>query len=190
MNKISWRKLIIQKRSELSSSEKEKLSNQVIERLVNTNEYDKAKNIFIFVSTEDEVFTHNFIKNSIKLGKNIYIPHVDPIKKLMYASKLENFDDLEMGFYDILSLPESKLKIVNPEELDLIVVPGLVFGKNLYRIGYGGGYYDKYLSNPNLTAIKIGICYEFQVVEKVDFDIYDMPVDKIITEYEEYESRR
>ena len=108
----------------------------------------------------------------------------------MYASKLENFDDLEMGFYDILSLPESKLKIVNPEELDLIVVPGLVFGKNLYRIGYGGGYYDKYLSNPNLTAIKIGICYEFQVVEKVDFDIYDMPVDKIITEYEEYESRR
>ncbi|MFB0971552.1 MAG: 5-formyltetrahydrofolate cyclo-ligase [Neofamilia sp.] len=172
MNKISWRKLIIQKRSELSSSEKEKLSNQVIERLVNTNEYDKAKNIFIFVSTEDEVFTHNFIKNSIKLGKNIYIPHVDPIKKLMYASKLENFDDLEMGFYDILSLPESKLKIVNPEELDLIVVPGLVFGKNLYRIGYGGGYYDKYLSNPNLTAIKIGICYEFQVVEKVDFDIY------------------
>ena len=70
MNKISWRKLIIQKRSELSSSEKEKLSNQVIERLVNTNEYDKAKNIFIFVSTEDEVFTHNFIKNSIKFKRS------------------------------------------------------------------------------------------------------------------------
>lgn len=190
MNKISWRKLIIQKRSELSSSEKEKLSNQVIERLVNTNEYDKAKNIFIFVSTEDEVFTHNFIKNSIKLGKNIYIPHVDPIKKLMYASKLESFDDLEIGFYDILSLPESKLDIVNPEKLDLVIVPGLVFGKNFYRIGYGGGYYDKYLSNPNITAVKIGICYEFQVFEKVDYNKYDIPVDIIITEKEKYESRR
>lgn len=190
MDKKSFRKLIIQKRNEMSILEKNSLSNQVIERLVNTKEYNKAKNIFVFVSTEDEIFTHDFIKNSIKLGKNIYIPFVDSGKKLMYASKLESFDDLEIGFYDILSLPESKLDIVNPEKLDLVIVPGLVFGKNFYRIGYGGGYYDKYLSNPNITAVKIGICYEFQVFEKVDYNNYDIPVEIIITEKEEYESRR
>ena len=190
MDKKSFRKLIIQKRNEMSILEKNSLSNQVIERLVSTKEYNKAKNIFVFVSTEDEIFTHNFIKNSIKFGKSIYIPFVDSGKKLMYASKLESFDDLEIGFYDILSLPESKLDIVNPEKLDLVIVPGLVFGKNFYRIGYGGGYYDKYLSNPNITAVKIGICYEFQVFEKVDYNKYDIPVDIIITEKEKYESRR
>lgn len=190
MDKKSFRKLIIQKRNEMSILEKNSLSNQVIERLVSTKEYNKAKNIFVFVSTEDEIFTHDFIKNSIKFGKSIYIPFVDSGKKLMYASKLESFDDLEIGFYDILSLPESKLDIVNPEKLDLVIVPGLVFGKNFYRIGYGGGYYDKYLSNPNITAVKIGICYEFQVFEKVDYNKYDIPVDIIITEKEKYESRR
>ncbi|NLW43316.1 MAG: 5-formyltetrahydrofolate cyclo-ligase [Tissierellia bacterium] len=190
MDKKSFRKLIIQKRNEMSILEKNSLSNQVIERLVSTKEYNKAKNIFVFVSTEDEIFTHDFIKNSIKFGKSIYIPFVDSGKKLMYASKLESFDDLEIGFYDILSLPESKLDIVNPEKLDLVIVPGLVFGKNFYRIGYGGGYYDKYLSNPNITAVKIGICYEFQVFEKVDYNNYDIPVEIIITEKEEYESRR
>lgn len=181
---------MLYKRNELSSQKVQDLSVSVIDRLTATEEYKNSKNIFVFVSTNNEVSTHNFIKNSIYLGKNIYIPYVNSEKKSMLATKLDAFEDLEMGFYDILSLPKSKLNEVNPENLDLIVVPGLIFGKNFYRIGYGGGYYDKYLSNNNIKATKIGICFEFQIVDKVEFDIFDIPVDMIITEKEEYERRK
>ena len=64
----------------------------------------------------------------------------------------------------------------------MVIVPGLIFGKNMYRIGYGGGYYDKFLSNKEISAYKLGICYDFQVIDEIQNDIYDIPVDKIITD--------
>ena len=100
----------------------------------------------------------------------------------MYASKLNSFDDLELGYYNILAQPVEKINIVDPKLLDLVLVPGLIFGENFYRIGYGGGYYDKFLSQEGVTAKKNGICFDFQLVEYVDFEPHDVSLDEIITD--------
>lgn len=178
---------MFEKRNQIDNLKILDMSEKVISRLTETKEYIDAKNIFVFVSTEKEVFTHNFIKNSINSGKNIYIPHVNNENKTMGAALLSNFSDLEMGFYNILSLPDSKAKIVEPKKIDLIIVPGLIFGKNFYRIGYGGGYYDKYLSQNDLKSVNLGVCFEFQILDEVEFEVFDVPVDKIITELDVYE---
>ncbi len=184
------RNFMFEKRDQIDNKKILNLSEKVISRLTSSKEYIESKNIFVFVSTEKEVFTHNFIKNSINLEKNIYIPHIDNENKTMGAALLRDFSDLEIGFYDILSLPKSKVNIVEPDKIDLIVVPGLIFGKNFYRIGYGGGYYDKYLIQDDLKSVNIGVCFEFQIVDEVKFEKFDVPVDKIITELNDYERRK
>lgn len=179
MSKKSLRKEMICKRDELSTNEVENFSKSVIKKVIDTDEYIKSENIFVFVSFNNEVFTHNFIKYSISNNKKIYIPYIE--NKEMKAVRLYDLEDLEIGFYNILSLPKEKIEIVNPEDLDLIIVPGLIFDHNLHRIGYGGGYYDKFLSYPNLNAYIIGICYDFQVIDEIDVNEYDLPVDIVIT---------
>lgn len=180
MDKKILRKEMIRKRDELSPLEIQNLSEKVISRVIESDIYKNSKNIFTFVSFKSEVFTHNFIKNSILNGKKIFIPHI--IDKTMHPVELKDFKDLEIGFYNILSMPEDKIKISKGDEIDLVIVPGLIFGKNMYRIGYGGGYYDKFLSNKEISAYKLGICYDFQVIDEIQNDIYDIPVDKIITD--------
>lgn len=183
MSKKSKRSEMIKVRDNLDTNQRLNRSNTVIHNLLNTSDYEKSENIFVFVSTKEEIYTHDFIKYSILNGKNIYIPYVDSEKKIMYATKLENFSDLEMGFYNILSVNENDLNIIEPSDLDLIIVPGLIFGRNLYRIGYGGGYYDKYLSQ-DINGTTVGVCFDFQVVDHVEGDPHDVPVDKIVTEHE------
>lgn len=183
MSKNSKREKMIKLRDNLDINQRLNRSNTVIDNLLNTPDYENSKNIFVFVSTDEEIYTHDFIKYSIFNDKNIYIPYVDSEKKIMYATKLNNFSDLELGYYNILSVNENELNIIDPSELDLIIVPGLIFGRNLYRIGYGGGYYDKYLSQ-DINGISIGVCFDFQVVDYVEGDSYDVPVDKIVTENE------
>ncbi len=180
MDKKLMRKEMMRKRGELSKELRLKMSNQVFERLSADENYIKAKKIFVFVSFGSEIYTHDFIKNSILNGKEVYIPHIE--NNQMHAVSLKNFDDLEVGFYNILSLPEDKIEIVDPKNLDLILVPGLIFDMDFYRIGYGGGYYDKYLSNERISAKLVGICFDFQIIDSVDPQSHDVPVDKIVTE--------
>lgn len=182
MNKNVLRKEMKEKRKALDEKKRMELSKQVLSKLVASEVFQNSKNIFVFVSFGTELFTHDFIKNSISLGKNIYIPFIDEEKNIMYASKLNSFDDLELGYYNILAQPVEKINIVDPKLLDLVLVPGLIFGENFYRIGYGGGYYDKFLSQEGVTAKKIGICFDFQLVEYVDFEPHDVSLDEIITD--------
>lgn len=182
MNKSSIREIMKNKRDIMSKKDNYNLSNQVINKILESKFYKDSENIFTFVSTGSEIFTHNFIKHSIAISKKIYIPYINYKNKAMHATQLKNFSDLETGFYGILSLPKTKLEIIEPGELDLVLVPGLAFGKNFHRVGYGGGYYDRYLSKLYSKTKILGICFNFQVVEHVDNEVFDIPVDKIITD--------
>lgn len=182
MNKNVLRKEMKEKRKSLALDQRIKLSKLVFSKIEESEDFKISKNIFAFVSFGTEIFTHDFIKNSILAGKNIYIPFIDEEKNIMYASKLNSFDDLELGFYNILAQPEDKVDVVDPKILDLVIVPGLIFGENFYRIGYGGGYYDKFLSQDGVSAKKIGICFDFQLIDSVDYEPHDVSLDEIITE--------
>jgi 5-formyltetrahydrofolate cyclo-ligase len=90
-----------------------------------------------------------------------------------------------MGYYDILE-PISN-EVIMPQAGDLVVVPGVVFAKDGYRIGYGGGFYDQFLGSNNFSDLKIiGVAHELQIVEKVPNDTFDVKIPVIITEEHRY----
>lgn len=182
MDKKILRKNMKNSRNNLETSKISEFSDAIINNIYEMDEYKNAKNIFCFVSFSSEVITHEFIKTSLKDGKNVFIPYIDEDKNIMKATKLKDFDDLKIGFYGILSLEDEKLEFVDPKIIDLIIVPGLIFDYNFYRIGYGGGYYDKFLSNNSINPVKIGVCFDMQLIDDTKPEVHDVPVDYIVTE--------
>ncbi|GFN34324.1 5-formyltetrahydrofolate cyclo-ligase [Tepidimicrobium xylanilyticum] len=182
MDKKAMRKEILEKRSKLTEEEIREKSNIIKEKLMGLDKFKKSKFIFSFISFGDEVDTHNIIKEALNLGKRIGVPITVPEKRRLLVSELYDFDkELELGYYNILTPKKEYIREVDPKEIDMVLVPGVVFTPDGYRIGYGGGYYDRFF-NKNDKLFKIGLCFDLQIAEKIPVDIYDIPVNCIITE--------
>ena len=145
--------------------------------LMEQEEYKKAKNIYIYVNYNQEVITTDIIKKSLEAGKNVYVPkiHDDVIK---FHQILSFEDDLTLGSFGIL---EPTNNMSDDLRDGLLIMPGLAFDMEFHRIGYGGGFYDKYLSLPN-SHIKLALAYDFQILDAIATDEFDMKVDIIITQ--------
>ena len=108
------------------------------------------------------------------------VPIADLKKRVLYHSEIKDFSDLEIGTFGVLEPKEECIRPVMPEKLDIVIVPGLAFDLQGNRIGYGGGFYDGFLKG--LSAPKIALAYEWQIVNCVPSDEHDVKVDKIVTE--------
>lgn len=98
----------------------------------------------------------------------------------MKAIKLNSIDELKKNSMGILE-PIDDSNYIEKENIDLIVVPGVVFDKECNRIGYGGGYYDRYLKDIKSKENKIALAYDLQIVDKIESEVHDIKVDYIIT---------
>src|SRR5690606_27860699 len=96
--------------------------------------------IMCYISFGSEINTHDFIKTSIMSGKRIAVPVTFHEPRVMKPSLLLDFDELELGYYNILTPKKEFIRYIDPKEIDLVIVPGAVFDRRGYRIGYGGGY--------------------------------------------------
>lgn len=183
MRKKNLRKEILEKRKELTQNQHEIYSKSIINRILESDFYENAKTIMSFISFGDEVDTHFFIKKSIEDGKRIVVPITISEPRHLKVSHLKNFNELEPGFYNILTPKEEYLRFIDPKEIDLIITPGVVFDREGYRIGYGGGYYDRFLVNlPKVP--KVAIAFDLQLIDQVPKEDFDIPVDYIFTENE------
>ncbi len=161
--------------------EKSKLITDKLDKYVKEKQFN---NIMIFVSFRNEINTHPLIKKWLKdKDKNIFVPYIDNNLDKMKISKIKDFhQDLSPGVFDILEPIEELQKDDSANYLDLIVVPGLIFSKQGYRIGYGGGYYDMFLNETEPEVKKVGIVFSRFIVNELPVDDHDLPVDLIITE--------
>jgi len=178
--KDKLRKKLISLRKSISKNEVFEKSKKIKNRLFKMKEFKEASTILFYVSYDNEVYTHEMIKDSISNKKNIVLPVTDKKNKTLILSKLESFYDLSPGAYNILEPSKEKIKEISIDDLDLIIVPGIGFDKNGHRIGHGKGYYDKLLKNSK--APKIGLSFESQIVKNVHIEKHDIHMDKIITE--------
>ncbi len=173
-------------RNRLQKHEVTDISKVIAERLKQLEIIKSAKSIMCFVSFGNEVHTHELIKMWLSEGKQVSVPSVANSTKEargMYAVKVNSFDELkEAGKYGILEPPLLDCNIITPALLDAVIVPGSAFDINKNRMGYGAGYYDGFLSNVSPECYKIGICYEFQVLDKIPYEEYDVPLDLLVTE--------
>ena len=171
------RKYIKNIKSSMNSPEIFEKSFLIQHLLMEQEEYKKEKNIYIYVNYNQEVITTDIIKKSLESGKNVYVPkiHGDVIK---FHQILSFEDDLTPGSFGIL---EPTNNMSDDLRDGLLIMPGLAFDMEFHRIGYGGGFYDKYLELPN-SHIKLALAYDFQMFDLIATDEFDMKVDVIITQ--------
>ncbi len=183
MNKEEIRRKIIKKRLSLSSEYIKNISEQVCINLAETVEYIDSQNIMFYVATRSEVQTEEMIKISVNVGKNIFVPIILTECINLAPSTIYDFDnELEKGEKGILEPKKEYYRLFPPEDIDLIIVPGVAFDLSGNRIGRGFGYYDNFLRKISTSTKIIALAFEMQIVEKIPNDKNDIPVHKIITE--------
>ena len=135
--------------------------------------------IGLTISTFPEVHTKEIIQRLWDMGKSVVVPKCSPKDRSMNFYMIESFEQLEVVYMQLLEPNPLKTSLVQPSDIDLLVVPGIVYNKSGYRIGYGGGYYDRFLkSYMNHT---MSLAFECQLSDEVIPESFDLPVEKIIT---------
>ncbi|MBI2079565.1 5-formyltetrahydrofolate cyclo-ligase, partial [Candidatus Micrarchaeota archaeon] len=173
MNKSELREKMLGRRNILTEEEVKEKSAQIVSKIIELKEYQNAKTIAVYIAKGSEVDLTRLILNAIT-NKEVLVPITNDHIEFY---KFTTFGDLKPGRFGILE-PEMRLKPTR--EPDLILIPGLAFDKHLHRLGYGKGYYDKYLKSSK--AFKIGVGFEFQIVEKIPNDEHDVKLDLVLSE--------
>jgi len=139
--------------------------------------------LFIYVNFRSEVETLELIRRSLGQGMRVAVPLVDASAVRMIPLLIKDPEhDLVPGYYNIPEPDPARCKRVESSEIDAAVIPGSVFDIQGGRLGYGGGYYDRFLVNDAPQAKRIGLAFELQVVDKVPVEPHDQPLDILITE--------
>jgi len=183
MKKKELRKKAKELRDSIDMEQVARLSGIITGKVCNHPWFICSSTVFVYVSAGNEVKTTDIIETALKTGKRVCVPRVIPRVK-MEAVPVNNIEqDLQKGFFDIME-PKPHLVPVSEEEIDLVIVPGLVFDRNGFRIGYGGGYYDKFLARIRGDCRTMGIAFAFQVVDRLPAEDHDMNVMAVVTENE------
>ncbi|WP_003544438.1 5-formyltetrahydrofolate cyclo-ligase [Desulfotomaculum nigrificans] len=183
MDKQLLRKQILAARSAMDRQQVTAKSERIITRLTELKIYQDAEIIMAYLDFRNEVSTVSLVKQALKQGKRVTVPVVNRQERSMTPSLLERYpEDLIEGAYGILE--PCQVKPLAPEELDLVVVPGVAFDERGNRMGYGGGYYDRFLPRLRAGAVTIALAYELQLVADLSpfMGPYDQPVQYILTE--------
>ncbi|QBP94357.1 5-formyltetrahydrofolate cyclo-ligase [Bacillus mycoides] len=178
--KLRLRKQIIEHMNSLSEERYTTLSEQIAASLYAQKEWVEAKTIGITLSMEHEVNTYPIIEKAWEEGKKVVVPKCNKGTRTMSFRKISNFDQLETVYMNLREPIPVLTEEVNADEIDLQIVPGVAYTERGERIGYGGGYYDRYLVHYKGKALSLA--YSFQMVEHIPVEPFDKNVEKIITE--------
>lgn len=179
------RKRIQNKRNSLPIWDRKKRSKIIAEKFFGTAYYNNSNNILIFYPFRSEIDVTIIIRQALENKKNIILPRIhDQELKLFYVDNLKK--QLERGAYGIMEPIIGLCRPAKISDIDLVVVPGISFDKNLNRLGYGGGYYDKLLLHIPEGVKKIALCFDIQVVDSIPVSEHDIKVDILITDTKIY----
>ncbi len=181
--KAELRRRVQEERDALTPEAREARSELVLKRLWSLREFGGAGTVFFFISFRSEVDTVPMIRRALGEGKRVLLPYTIPDNREMVASEVLDFDaDLELGNYDIMEPREESVRPVLPGDIDVIVMPGVAFDRDGRRLGYGGGYYDRFLDRCEPRCLRVAPCFDLQVVEEVPSADHDHRVHVIVTE--------
>ena len=176
-----------------AQKEKERVSETAVARLVQLPEYQAAKTALWYLDCRSELRTRHALPSVLASDKKIVVPYctVDDFG----ANKLglwwlESIDELVVGKWNILEPPRDRWeepgKEFQPEQLDIVIVPGVAFSRGGGRMGNGQGYYDRLLHRVRPDCPLVGVCYECQLFDNLIVGPHDVSMDKIVTELATY----
>ncbi len=179
--KDSLRKKIISLRSGLTGEERERKSSIIQSRLLSVHDVRNALHINVYGAFRNEVSTDSVIDAALGSGKTVSVPVADFSTMQMSMSRITGRQMLVPNRYGIPEPKQEDLTPVAIDDIDVVIVPGTVFSETGWRLGYGKGFYDRFLAG--YSGMTIGLAYEFQVVHDLPHDPrHDRPVHAIITE--------
>lgn len=170
------RKKIRELKKQLSTTERLEKSKIIWNKLEQLPAFQKATTVMMYWSMDDEVDTHDFVVRWAE-KKRIILPSVDG--DVMVLKEFTGLENLKTGERFGILEPSGK-PFDTPEEIQVIIIPGVAFDKKNQRLGRGKAYYDKMLKNTN--AFKVGICFDFQLLESIPVDKFDVKMDNIISD--------
>jgi 5-formyltetrahydrofolate cyclo-ligase len=175
--KAELRKRLLSARSALDPARRAEADRVITEQLLQTPEYLQAQTIFTYVSVGDEIDTSEIIRAGLAAGKQITVPRCASFGQ-MDAVAITGTNDLITGMYDLLE-PREGLPVVAPELINMIIVPCLAATLDGMRLGYGGGFYDRYLARC-CNATSIVLCRSEFLLVSLPHESHDVPVHKVI----------
>lgn len=169
------RENMVELRQRISDSNRMIYSNMIVENIEKLELFLAAKNILLYWSMKDEVYTHDFV-NRWKNQKKIILPVITQggLKLRQYTGDWKKFKTKKFTI-----LEPAGIDYFSPDLIDLAIVPGLAFDSKNNRLGYGKGYYDKLLVR--IKAYKIGVCFDFQKIEYIPHSKHDIKMDTVLT---------
>ena len=179
LEKDKIRQEILKKRNNLSTEEVEKKSDLIIQNLEKF--IKNAENIMIFMDMKNEVRITKLMK--LYPEKSFFIPKITDSKNR--EMKINRYNENELVLHKFGYYESSSSDFYNENILDIVIVPAVVFDLEKNRIGFGGGYYDTFLKKirgGNKKVLFIGICYDFQIIEKVPAEEHDVVLDFVVSE--------
>ena len=183
VEKENLRRYILRLRNRQSINEVEQKSTDIIDQVLLLHEYVRARGIACYVSKDSEVNTRTLIRNALDRDKRVLIPVIKTGEIDLFFSEVKDLGkELAPGTFGIL---EPKPEFVRPTELDtvdLIFVPGIVWDREGYRLGWGRGYFDRALTKLPEHVRSAGLAFNMQLINHVPRDQFDVPVDTVVTE--------
>lgn len=179
MDKKQIRKELFEKRKHIPKDRKAIYDKEISNKITQTDYFKNAKQVLVFASCGDEFDTRYIIEKCRMENKSVFYPLCIDKQGEMKFLKVDSNEDLQNGMYDIPE-PKSTCDEYKPEQNDLIIVPCLSVDNNGYRIGYGKGYYDRFLKDFN--GVSICPCYHELLTDSLPTDEYDVKINILITE--------
>ncbi len=183
-SKQTLRKETLARRRNLAPELVSNYSNSIYQSVIAHPLYQEAAVVMIYMDYKNEVQTKALLDHAIQSGKTAVLPVVDPITNTLvlvtYQGESTPMTRSSFGILEPVITPDNQVAF---SEVNLVLAPGVAFDPFGYRLGYGGGYYDKLLSGADRNRVKVyGICFDCQVVASVPHEAYDMGMDGLFTE--------
>lgn len=181
IKKKEFRKKAILKRAAIDSISRDKWNKSIYEYVINNRFYIEGTVVFMYASAPDEADTIKLIEHALLNNKRVALPRVlaDGVMEFFYIASLS---DLTSGYKGILE-PGGHCQRAELTDTNLLLVPGVAFDRNGNRMGYGKGFYDRFLSKAE-NVYKLALCYSLQLYDELPTEANDVPMDMIITDNE------
>ena len=158
-------------------------SRRISQRLLALPEFVRGKTVLAYADFRQEVATGAIISAALARGQRVALPLTVPSRGEIVPGLIQTYPgDLKPGNWGILEPDPTLLQPVAPEEIDVVLAPGVAFDLNGNRLGYGGGYYDRFLPRLGSQAVVIALAFELQIQQRIEPDEHDYAVHYIVTE--------
>lgn len=176
--KQNMRDEIIKHLLALPEPKRQQIEKELLNQFIHSDSYKKSQVIGITISQKHEWETQMIIEQAWKDKKTVCVPLCVTDSKTLIFYQLDDFIQLKSGHFNLLEPEAETMNRIDKQIIDLLVVPGIVFDQNNYRIGHGGGYYDRFLEN--YQGESISLFHECQLVDNIPVEPFDIPVNKVI----------